>query len=390
MEARPDILCFSSTDWDGLWGSRQQVMLRFARRGYRVLFVEQLAGLEHLWRYPELRQRKLRRRQEGLRQVNENLWIINPPPLLPGRYYLDWVNRLNCAWVQQWIQPVLKKLQIKQPVLWVYKPEHAGLLAFFDPCLRVYHCIDEWTAGVRGLRRRNITRLEINLLQQVDLVFANSRLTYERKRQFHPHILRIPSGADIAHFSQALDPAFPEHPALSAIPHPRLGYSGTINERLDYAFLETLASQEPGLSLVFAGDPYPWTFQAPPLRRLRCYPNVHFLGPLPFTQMPAFLKGLDACLIPYVNDERGRFRSPLKLFEYLASGKPVISAPHPEIEPLPGIIYIGATPADFALQAVIALQEDTPLLQQQRLAFAQPHSWDRRVDEMEGALLNRR
>jgi len=92
------LLCFSSTDWDGIWGSRQQVMSRFARRGYRVLFVEQPAGLEHLLRYPALHRRKLRRWREGLRQVEDNLWIVSMPPLLPGRYYSPIINLVN-----QWL-----------------------------------------------------------------------------------------------------------------------------------------------------------------------------------------------------------------------------------------------------------------------------------------------
>jgi len=387
-----DILCFSSTDWDGAWGSRQQVMLRFARRGYRVLFIEQPAGLEHLLRYPDLRRRKVRRWREGLRLVTDNLWIASLPPLLPGRYYSPAINRLN-----QWLTVHFTNVRIHEfanippssilhppsSILWLYNPEQGPLIGRFGERLSVYHCIDEFTANTTGRKRRTIAALEAELLGRVDLVFANSPLTYENKRRFNPHTYRIPSGVDVQHFAQALDPAVPVHPAIACLPRPRLGYVGHVNERLDYAILEHLARQRPDWSLAFVGDTYPWTLDAPPLRRLRALPNVHFLGKYPFADVPALVKGLDVCLLPYVGDERARYRSPLKLYEYLAAGLPVVSTDHPEAQELGDVVYLASTPEVFLERVAQALAEDSPARQRQRGAVAQRHSWDSRVDEME-------
>jgi len=386
-----DILCFSSTDWEGVWGSRQQVMLRFAHRGHRVLFVEQPAGLEHLLRYPALRRRKLRRWREGPRAVADNLWIVSLPPLLPGRYYSPTINRLNQyltgksanRQISKWANLPIYQSTNPPILLWLYNPEQGPLIGRFGERLAVYHCIDEFTAGTTGRKRRTIAALEADLLRRADLVFANSLLTYENKRLLNPRTYRIPSGADTAHFAQALDPAMPVHPAIAPIPPPRIGYIGHVNERLDYAVLEYLAQARPAWSLVFVGDTYPWTMDAPPLRRLRAFPNVHFLGKHPFAEMPALVKGLDVCLLPYVNDERGVYRSPLKLYEYLAAGKPVVSTEHPEARELGALVYLTATPGAFVEGVAQALAEDSPERQQSRLAVAQEHSWDRRVDEME-------
>ncbi len=374
----PTIICFSSTDWDGVWGSRQQVMLRFARRGYHVLFIEQPAGLEHLLRYPELRHRKFRRWREGLRQLAENLWIVSLPPLLPGRYYSQTVNRLN-----QWLticslQPYTHKLA--QPrILWLYNPEQGPLIGRFSERLSVYHCIDEFTVGTTGRKRATITALETDLLNRVDLVFANSPPTYQAKRRLNPHTYRIPSGADVEHFTRDI----PVHPAIADIPRPRIGYTGHINERLDYNILEHLALARPAWSLVFVGATYPWTPDALPLRRLRALPNVYFLGRYPFAEVPALVKGMDVCLLPYVADERGYYRSPLKLYEYLAAGRPVVSTDHPEARELSEVVYIAATPEAFVARIDQALAEDDVGRQRQRVAVARENSWDRRVDEME-------
>ncbi len=378
-----DILCFSSTDWDGLWGSRQQIMLRFAQRGYRILFIERPIGLEHFLRYSAFRQRKQHRWREGIRAVADKLWIASLPLLLPGKYYSPHINHLNQQITLRSSRRYLRHLGFENPILWLYNPEQGELIGQFHEKISVYHCIDEWTANTTGRKRRTIAALEKEMLNKVDIVFANSPPTFENKRQHNPHTYRIPSGADVEHFSQVTDAALPEHPAISELPRPRIGYSGHINERLNYAVLDQLARQRPDWTVVFVGDTYPWTMDTPSLQQLNTLSNVHFLGKRPFADMPAFLKGMDVCLLPYINDERGHFRSPLKLYEYLAAGKPIISTPHPEAAEFADVLYQASTPDTFIQAVAQALTDETIEKQQQRQQLAQQHSWDRRVDDME-------
>lgn len=377
--SKPDILCFSSSDWEGKWGSRQQVMLRFARRGYRVLFVERLVGLEHLWRYPDIRQRKWRRWQEGLRQVQENLWIISLPPLFPGRYYSLTIARWNQRLAARWARPYLARLGFQDPILWVYRPEDGGLFGRFGERLTVYHCIDEFAANTRGRKRRIITALEQETLRQADIVFANSLLIYENKRPFNPHTYRIPSGADVEHFAKALDPATLVHPAIATIPHPIAGYVGNINNKLDIPLLAAVAAHLPDWQFVFVGQPYPQVVDLRPLQKL---PNVHFLGRFPFAEIPALVKGMDVCLLPYADTEFARYRSPLKLYEYLATGKPIVSTPHPEISEFAAWVEIALSPSDFAAAIERAFRCDSEERRLSRLSLSREHSWDCRVGEM--------
>ncbi|MCB0178132.1 MAG: glycosyltransferase [Anaerolineae bacterium] len=380
---QPDILCFSSTDWEGVWGSRQQVMLRFARRGYRVLYIERPVGLEHLLRYDHFRRRKFRRWREGLRRVENNLHILSLPPLVPGRYYSTSINNINYRFVRRWLQRYTKKWGIDRPILWLYLPEHGPLVGQFNELLSVYHCIDEWTANTTGRKRATISALETELLGRVDLVLANSPPTYENKRRYNPQTYRIPSGVDVDFFTQALNPATAIHPALAHITSPIIGYSGHVNERLNYQVIEYLARQRPAWSFVFVGDTYPWTLDTPPLNRLRQLPNVYFLGKYPYAEMPALIKGMDVCLVPYVSDERGYYRSPLKLYEYLAAGKPVVSTTHPEVEEFGEVVSIASSPEAFLGCVEQALTDDNEQRQHQRVVLARQHSWDSRVDRME-------
>lgn len=379
----PDIICFSSSDWEGSWGSRQQVMSRFAQRGYRVLFVEQMAGLEHFYKYGDLRRRRWQGWREGLREIQPNLWLVAPPPLLPGRYFARPIADCNAWLVLHWIRRYRQVPKPESSLIWVYKPEHVRLLRFLSDPMVVYHCIDEFTVGAGGRKKQTIVDMENELLTRADLVFANSATTYERKRRLNPNTYRIPSAADVTHFAQALDPALAAHPAIAHLPRPRMGYLGHVNERLDYGLLEDLARQMPSGSLVFAGSTYPWPEDAPALRPLRELPNVHFLGAFPFSQVPALLKGMDVCLLPYLIDEHGYYRSPLKLYEYLAAGKPVVATDHPEAKELGDVVYRAVSKEEFVPLVAQALGQDNEERRQQRLAVARQNSWECRVDDME-------
>jgi glycosyltransferase involved in cell wall biosynthesis len=377
-----DILCFSSTDWHGKWGSRQQVMLRFARRGYRVLFVERLAGLEHFWRYPDLRRRRWQRWREGLREFEPGLWIVSPPPLLPGRYYSRTIARVNVAIVTRWLASHVRRLAIAAPILWLYLPEHAPLVGRFGERLVVYHCVDEFTVGTQGRKRRTIAALEADLLRRADVIFTNSMLTYENKRQLNPNTYRIPSGADVDHFAQAADPAGEVHPDIAILPHPILVFAGNINEKIDVALLAAIAEARPHWSIVLIGQAYPRSTDLHPIQRPA---NVHWLGRRPFETLPSLLRGADVCLLPYVRGEATRYRSPLKLYEYLATGKPVVSTEHPEVRDFSEMVAIAS--ADQFVEAIEdALKNDTVEGQRRRMEIAGKHSWDARVEEMEDIL----
>ena len=375
-----DILCFSSSDWHGKWGSRQQVMLRFARRGYRVFFIERPAGLEHLLRYPDIRQRKAHRWREGLRSVADNLWIASLPPLLPGRYYSVTVNRINQWLTARWARRYLHKLEFTSPILWFYNPEQGPLIGQFGERLSVYHCIDEFTASTTGRKRRTIAALEAGLLRRVDVVFANSLLTYENKRCFNPYTYRIPSGVDVEHFAQVLDPKLPPHPAIAAIPHPIAGYVGNINNKVDIPLLVAATAHLPDWQFVFIGRPY---VEKADLRPLQAQPNVHLLGCFTFEKVPSLVKGMDVCLLPYADTEFARYRSPLKLYEYLAAGKPIVSTKHPEVREFSAWVEIASTPEDFAAAVVRVREEDSLEKRRCRAQLSRQHSWDHRVDEME-------
>ncbi len=343
-----------------------------------MLFVEQMAGLEHFWKYADLRKRRYHNWRAGLRKIQPNLWLVSPPPLLPGRYYFTSIARINAIIMHRWLKPHLHRLNFSAPILWFYKPEHVSLIGKFNETLTVYHCIDEFTVGTSGRKRQTIQMLETNLLKRADIVFANSQLTFQNKRKFNPHTYHLPSGADIAHFAKAANPATNIHPDIENLPHPILAFVGNINEKIDISILTSVVRTHPEWTLVMIGQPHPYAVNLQPLQHIS---NVYWLGKQPFSALPEILKGVDVCLLPYTQSEATRYRSPLKLYEYLATGKPIVSTPHPEVNQFSNLITI-SPPKTFTQAIEDALKTDTPQAHVKRIQAAQQHSWDARVDEI--------
>ena len=198
-----DILCFSTTDWDEIWGSRQQIMQRLAAAGNRVLFVERQVSIEHLLRDPVLFRRKITR-WRGLyyRQLSNNLWLWCPPLMLPGRYYSMHLNQLGQHQLVSRVRPVLSHLQFDSAQSYgLYPPHSAPLLGRFGESCSIYHCIDRFSGNQKGLKRSIIEKQEKLLLQNVDIVFTHA----DGLREKYAHLTQrpitlIPSAADVSHY----------------------------------------------------------------------------------------------------------------------------------------------------------------------------------------------
>jgi len=372
-----DILCFSTTDWDEIWGSRQQIMTCLANSGQRVLFVERQVGPEHLLRDRSLRARKRAAwKKPALHQVDSNLYLWQPPMLLPGRYYSPILNRLGQHRLVISLRPILDHLKFSQPLLWLYPPHSSPLIGNFSEKLVIYHCIDRFVGGQAGLKRTVMLAEETDLLQKADLVFTHA----EGLRQlYQPYTRRpitvVPSAADVDRFQTVTD----IHPEIANIEHPRLGVVGTLDARIDIQLLTNLALSNPLWQLILIGPERPGRIKLSLLLRL---PNVHHLGARLFGDLPSILNGMDALLIPYVRDELTEYISPIKLYEYLAVGKPIVSVDLPEVRPMKHLIYIAHKSGDFAQTIQHALVDDTLQKQTTRRQEAWNHTWEKRAQLM--------
>jgi glycosyltransferase involved in cell wall biosynthesis len=380
-------LFISTTDWDApQFGSRQQIAYLLARRGNRVLFVEVARALHSLISAPAETRRALAR-MGRLRPVEEGLFAYTPWPVWPI-YYHPFTNAVNQRLLARDVRGALGRLRWSPPdVLWTYWPNSAYLVGTFGERAAVYHCIDEFATRSYPLVGKGvIAAMEAELCRKVDLVFARTEALTEAKRRFNPNTAFLPGGVDIVLFdptrSESNDSSLAAQ--IRQLPRPRAGFLGTIDDRLDIELLSAAFERLPNTHLVMAG---PIKQHLVDLSALAALQNVHFLPAYPHQDAPAMIAALDLCLIPYRLNSYTEGLSPLKLYEYLAMGKPVVTTNLPYVQREAAHVAITRTVDDFV--AAIQQRLDSPPSAEEQAIWrraAAAVSWQSQVEQIEKSL----
>jgi UDP-galactopyranose mutase len=256
-------------------------------------------------------------------------------------------------------------------IAWYYTPMALSFTDHLTPTATVYDCMDE-LAAFKGAPSR-LKQHEVRLLARADLVLTGGQALYEAKRHQHSNIHPFPSSVDVAHFAQArridVDP-----PDQAAIPHPRLGFCGVIDERMDLALLDGVAQAHPDWHVVMLG---PVVKIDPSLLPRRS--NIHYLGPKSYEDLPHYLAGWDVALLPFARNEATRFISPTKTPEYMAAGLPVVSTSiHDVVRSFgqQGLVRIADDVPAFACACAQGMAEDRADRITRADAFLRQTSWD--------------
>ena len=197
----------------------------------------------------------------------------------------------------------------------------------------IYHVVDEYSAypTLTAEQAAQQKQLDHALTARADLVFCTARSLVEARRPINPNTHYMPNAVDYRAFQQMLaDPSLQPPAGMTDLPRPILGVIGGINAKLDLTLLAELAERRPDWSLALVG-PLSYGLDDGEVTRLRALRNVHFLGPVPPERVPATIAACDVCLIPYRLNEQTRHVNPLKVYEYLAAGKPVVGTALPEL-----------------------------------------------------------
>ncbi|HOL48921.1 MAG TPA: hypothetical protein PK189_12160, partial [bacterium] len=198
-----DIVCISSTDWFDIWGSRQHIMKRLAKHN-RILYVETQIGPEHL-----IRDRhywtKFKRWEEGIKEVEKNIFIYSPPLLFPGRYYSLTLNKLGQMLLLFFLKKIIAKLNFQNIILWIYQPNCDYLVNKLNEKLALYYCIDEFSGGTSGRKKMIILEEEKRLMQKVDLVFIHNKGILNRKGHYNKNTYLMPSAAETEHYKKVFE-----------------------------------------------------------------------------------------------------------------------------------------------------------------------------------------
>ncbi|GAB4268110.1 MAG: hypothetical protein Kow00122_21510 [Thermoleophilia bacterium] len=372
-----DIICISSLDWHAHWTSKQQIMHRLGAAN-RILYVEEPVTMLAPVRVP-VHWRRWAAVYPRVRGVEPGVWTLRLPPLLPFGNVRRGVNRLNQRVVAAYVRWAAHHLRFRDPLLWTYLPTTADLLDHLRAAAVVYHCVDEHSAFPGFVAPAVVRAYDEALTRRADLVITTAANLRATRLPLNPHTYHVANAADVDHFKRALDPHLPLPADVAAIPRPRIGVIGVHDERLDVAAIEAVARADPAWQVVLVGPVRPGDVDE---SRLRAMPNVHLLGGKPLAELPGYLKALDVALIPYVLNELSRNIFPLKLFEYLAGGVPVVAAALPELAPYAEIVALAAAPREYPGLVRQALAEDDPGRRAARVALAERNTWDGRVEEI--------
>ncbi len=414
-----DIICFSTADWDTpLPTNKHQVMTRLARSN-RVVFVEALgtrrvqwasgADLGRIWR-------RLGRFLGGLRRVPPaqwpvggdfkhspsaaaaaassssrgsgggaaGLWVLSPA-VLP-RWELAPVAALNRLVLSRQLRGAMRKLRMSHPIAWCYSPHAIHVLSALRPSCVLYHMVDDLSA-VPGAESRALRRAEAALLRRAEVAVCTEEKLRRRAARFHPSPALMENVADFEHFQNG-DPGRLSAAGAAALrriramPAPRLVFSGHLApHKVDFDLLEAIVRERPEGSLILIGPVWEGAAPPPALERLRRSQRVFFSGKADYANLPALLHAADVLLIPYVLNDATRHVSPLKFFEYLATGRPIVATPLPSLLRYGEIATLAGDARGFieGIEKSISAGDEKRAL---RLELARRSTWDQRIEDI--------
>jgi glycosyltransferase involved in cell wall biosynthesis len=378
-----DIVCVGFADWDApVWTNQHHLMARLAATN-RVLFVESL-GL----RRPQLAGRDLRRIGRRLarglgppRESAEGVHVL--APLVLPFHASGAVRALNRVLLRRLVRRAARRLGVERPVLWAYVPQAEELVEVLEPATVVYHCVDD-IAAQKGVDADSFHAAERRFAARADLVLASAPALAERLRTIASNVVDTPNVADTRLFATALEGG-PVDRDLEALGRPRIVFQGAVvATKLDVDLLVELARLRRDWTIALVG-PTGLGDPRTDVSGLTGEPNIRLLGQRAHDDLPAVLRGADAAIIPYALNELTRSIFPMKVYEYLAAGLPVVSVPLPALEGVEGIAF-AATAPEMAAAIERELAADDPERRAERSKLAAGHSWERRIEEIEAAL----
>ncbi len=355
----PDIVCLSHLRWNFVFQRPQHLLSRCAQ-GRRVFFVEEPIFSKEPLGWLDVSQ--------------DDSGVVVVVPHLPEGLSEDAIN----ADLRVLVDGLLTEHKINNYICWYYTPMAIAFTSHWQPQAVVYDCMDELSA-FKGASPK-LKEYEAELFRRANLVFTGGQSLYESKVNQHPNVYAFPSSVDVAHFAKARNLQEPADQAH--IPHPRLGFYGVIDERMDIELLRGIAEARPDWHLVIIG---PVVKIDPAI--LPQYDNIHYLGSKEYKDLPKYLSGWDLAMLPFARNESTRYISPTKTPEYLAAATPVVSTsirdvvrPYGDLK----LVRIADTVPEFIAAAEKAMQEDNVASGwlSRVDAFLEKISWDRTLASM--------
>ncbi|MEP7340306.1 MAG: glycosyltransferase [Acidobacteriota bacterium] len=372
--ALPDIICFSIIDWSFRFQRPQQMMAQFARQGHRVFYLN-VSDFRSPHTHPKFSVQTIPLEPNATgEQTGSDIYEVR----IAARYPLDLFGHIidgsDAETVLASLDELRQAFNINEAVGYVMIPSwgHVARAAQQHWGWRIaYDCMDEWENFPRVLNESLM--LEKKLVQSCDLLVVTAQRLYDKWEPYRRPTVLARNAADYQFYAARCLP----NDLLGEISQPVIGYYGAIADWFDVELLAEVALSRPDYNFVLLGGVF--DVDVSPLQALS---NVKLLGQQPYETMPRYLYHFAACIIPFKINPITEATDPVKFYEYLSGGKPVVSVKLPELEPYLDYVYPAENAADFAVQLDRALIEDTLEKTDRRKKLAQQHSWAERYQRV--------
>jgi len=356
-----------------------------------LLIIEPPVGLLFCWLHPD---RIINYLKHNRKPRVEADGVMFYRPLTLGTYGTNFkfpfLAKIDRILVKSQINKVIKKLNLTEyiKITYINKVQQYYLMNLLECNCQIYEVTDEYLVqpgeskvDIAKSQTRKIKHAEATILSQANIVFASSANLCESRKLLNNNTYYIPNTADFHHFNKSTYPATIVPTEVLKIAKPRLGYIGNINELIDIELLDEILNQNNNYSIILIGNingkkKFKNSLQ---FTKFLARPNVHYLGYKDYSKLPDYLKGIDICLLPFKNCEWMQNSFPNKIFQYMASGKPIVSTDFPAIRSAAKFAYIASDKCQFIEYLKEALREYDPIKIQNRINYAKANSTEARA-----------
>jgi glycosyltransferase involved in cell wall biosynthesis len=378
---KQDVVILSTADWDHpFWTNKQHVAAELARRGHRVLYIDPLPLRRPTMTASDSKRilRRIVKMVRPPRKVAPTMWVWSPA-ILPFQDVAA-VRRINRVLLSAGLSLWSTMLGLRKDLLWTFNPVTTEVLGTGSFDRLVYHCVDEIKAQP-GMPGQYLDDGEDRLLRRADLVFVTARRLYETRRTRNVNTHYFSNVADYDHFAKARDPATEIPADMCALRGPIIGFIGAIGGyKMDFALLAYAARALADCTFVLIGKVGEGDVHTD-VGMLEACPNIKLIGPRAYGELPNYLKAFDVALLPSQLNEYTESMFPMKFFEYLAAGKPVVGTDLHALREFKQYMLTSHTPQEFVEHIRLALAGEGPSLEK-RLEIAQQYTYAHRTGRM--------
>ncbi len=325
----------------------------------------------------------LRRVARGLHRATSSIVQLTPLVIPGATNPLLWRlhQRLLIAQLRRGVRTMTNGQE--RPIqVWTFAPDVPYLVGALDEECFVYYCVDEYTQ-FDGFESKHITAAENELIDRADVVITTSGPLMDTKRARRPDAVLVRHGVDYDHFARSWRSLLPRPADLATIPRPIFGFFGLIHHWVDRALLADVARQRPLYSFVVIGD------CKADVSELEALDNVFLLGRRPYEDLPTYCAAFDAGMLLFTRNAMTRSVNPVKMYEYLAAGLPVISTPLPEAKRYEGPIIMADTARSFAQACDRVLDGHNGYDRKTISGFVESETWASKVEYLSDVITAR-